>query len=240
MRIASAPLVTATTSWPSSWRMAWIVVATLSSSSTTRTLVSAIGVRRSLDRERDREHRALAGTAPHFDRAAVPLDDAVRDPQPEAGAALRLRREERLEDAGLRLLVHAHAAVADLDADRLVWDVALARAVARRDGERAAVGHRLGRVEVQVEKDLLQLVGRAADRRELGIELAYDVYLRGAKLFRDEVLGLVDQRVHVDLRDDLRRTVEAEHLAEDARHALRLFLCDVEVATLAMLPRDRA
>src|SRR5206468_5590494 len=240
MRIASAPVVTATTSWPSSWRMAWIVVATLSSSSTTSTLVSGIVVRRSRDRQRDGERRALSGTALHLDRPAVPLDDAVRDPQSEASATLRLRREERLEDARLRLLVDADSGVLHFDADRLVGDVALARAVARGDAEGATLGHRLGRVEEEVQEDLLQLIRRAADRWQLGVELARDHYLRGAQLLRDERFSLVDERVHVHLRDDLRRAVQPEHLAEDARHALRLPLRDVEKTALLFLARDRA
>src|SRR3954469_4002741 len=100
--------------------MASIVVATLSSSSTTRTDASVTcALRRAAHGQRDDEGRPLTGTASHLHRAAVSLDDAVRDPESEAGALLRLRREERLEDPRLGVLVHADAGVVDLDPHRI-------------------------------------------------------------------------------------------------------------------------
>src|SRR6185503_6139646 len=174
-RTASAPVVTAVTWWPSMVRIASIVVATLSSSSMTSTVASVTRrLRRPRDRERDDERRSLAGAAAHLHRAAVALDDAVRDPEAESGALLRLRREERLEDPRLRLLIHAHAAVLHLDAHGVERHAALGLdVVARRDAERAALGHRLGRVEEQIEQHLLQLVRRGADLRQRRVELAH-------------------------------------------------------------------
>ena len=54
------------------------------------------GVDVGLDRQQHRERRALARLRAHLDRAAVVLDDALADRQPEAGALL-LRRVERDE-----------------------------------------------------------------------------------------------------------------------------------------------
>src|SRR5712692_2044559 len=160
---ASLPLVTAVTSLPSSSRMALIVVATLCSSSTTRTLVFVI-VWWPRDRQRDRERRALTGSASHLQRPAVRLHDAVRHPQAEAGALLHLRREERLEDARDRFFAHSRASVADVDAhDVGRIRLQLASAGVRRDDEPSARGHGLGGVEEQVEEDLLQLIGRCVD-----------------------------------------------------------------------------
>src|SRR5438067_261712 len=144
-RMASVPLVTASTSCPSIFRIASIVVATLASSSTTSTQVSAIAGR-STERKRDRERRALAFPAAHAHRPAMPLHDAVRDPETKTRAALGLRREERLEDPALRLGVHAHPAVPYLDADGVEGQrLALVIGVARRHRQRAAVRHGLDR-----------------------------------------------------------------------------------------------
>ncbi len=61
----------------------------------------------------DRERRSLARLAVDVDEAVVLLDDAVDRGQPEAGAlADVLGGEERLEEVGQRLLVHAAAVVA--------------------------------------------------------------------------------------------------------------------------------
>src|SRR5438105_7060071 len=62
---------------------------------------------------RGARHRNLVSL--HVDRAAALRDDAVHRREPESGAVPdRLRREERLEDACARLLVHAPAVVDDL------------------------------------------------------------------------------------------------------------------------------
>src|SRR3979490_919021 len=95
--------------------MALIVIATLCSSSTTRTLLVAIWWRSS-DRKGDRECRSLAGAAPPLQRSAVRLNDAVRDPETETGAFLHLRREKGLEDPRHRLLVDPGPGIPDVDA----------------------------------------------------------------------------------------------------------------------------
>src|SRR3954468_14364879 len=134
-------------------RIASIVVATLSSSSTTRTDASLTrALRRTGHGERDDERSALTWSASHLHRSAVSLDDAVRDPESKAGALLRLGREERFEDPRLGVFVHADAGVVDLDAHRIERHAALRlHRVPRRHRERAAARHRLSGIEEQVE-----------------------------------------------------------------------------------------
>src|SRR6267142_3467191 len=155
--------------------MALIVVATLCSSSTTRTLLLAI-VLRSRDRKSDREGRALARPAAHLERSAVRLHDAVRDPETETGALLHLGREERFEDARDRFLADPRAGVAHFDAHDVGLRIELAAADMRRDDEPTATRHGLGRVEEQIEEDLLQLIRRRADERQRRQQLLLDAH----------------------------------------------------------------
>ena len=68
--------------------------------------------------EHESHGRALAGRAVDLELRAVPLDHAVHHGEPEPGAALALGREERLEAAAPRLVVHADAGVGDFDVTR--------------------------------------------------------------------------------------------------------------------------
>ena len=113
-------------------------------------------------RELDREDRAASGSVGGGDRAAVLLDDAVGDRQPEARALVHfLRREERIEDPRQHLLVDARTAVADPRDDR--------RAVrGRLDGDvdrpaPAAVDDRVLGVDQHVEEGLLKQQRVAGD-----------------------------------------------------------------------------
>src|SRR5229473_7837016 len=72
------------------------------------------GLRHGGDGEIEQKGCAAPRLARDRDVAAALLHDAVDDRQAEAGAlALFLGREERLEEPGARLLVHALAGVAD-------------------------------------------------------------------------------------------------------------------------------
>src|SRR5712692_10456121 len=73
-----------------------------------------------LDRQDERERRSLARLALHRYLAAVRLDVALDDREPQAGAAVLARRrgvrlEERLEDLALQLGGNADAVVGDGD-----------------------------------------------------------------------------------------------------------------------------
>src|ERR687886_1667792 len=98
--------------------MAPIVTATLSSSSTTSRLPLAM-LRGASNRQCHAEGRAAALPTPQLDRAAVRLDDALRDPQAQAGALLVLGREERLEDVRQVFFGDAFAGITNLDVHKV-------------------------------------------------------------------------------------------------------------------------
>src|SRR5258708_4314686 len=101
------------TSYPSSSRIAPIVMATLGSSSTTSRLPLDMFHRPS-DRQRNAERRAAPLAAAQFDRSSVGLHDALGDPQAEPGALFLLGREKRLENVLEVFFGDAFASVADL------------------------------------------------------------------------------------------------------------------------------
>src|SRR5436305_2212337 len=157
--------------------MAPRVTATLSSSSTTSSLALSVILDRSPDWQGDAEGGPTPLTAADADRAAMVLDDAVRDPQAQASPLLVLGREERLENVSLDLLRHTFAGVADHDVHRLAQQKILVGAVryAGGHGNIAALGHGLLGVEQDVEQDLLDLVGRGDHRRETWVEVVLEV-----------------------------------------------------------------
>ena len=115
-------------------------------------------------RQDDPELGAGAENALDADRAACLLDDPVHHREPEPGAlADALRAEERLEDAGARLLVHPVPGVGDRD-DRI------APHVGSPDRQRAAVGHRVARVQSEIDEHLSELSLIGVHPRQLGIE----------------------------------------------------------------------
>ncbi len=69
-----------------------------------------------IQRERDREARPLARSAPDIDPAAVKIDDRLGDRKAEAGPVL-LGGEEGFEDALPEGRAHAPAGVGDEDLD---------------------------------------------------------------------------------------------------------------------------
>ncbi len=110
--------------------------------------------------------------------AAALLHDSVRAREPEAGPlADALGREERVEDPVADLARHPAALILDreddvpsgleLEAARIVGTDF---GVARPDRQRAAVGHRVARVQREVEEHLLHLAGVGANRIERGVE----------------------------------------------------------------------
>src|SRR5258708_11145904 len=117
---ASSPRSAVATAYPSISRIAAIVMVTLSSSSTIRTL-GGIG-RWTSDRERHAEDRTATRPVADLEPAAVALRDAEAHPEPEAGALLPLRREEWLEDVREVLLGEARSADGDLQAHRIRAD----------------------------------------------------------------------------------------------------------------------
>src|SRR5919199_1283196 len=92
---------------------------------------------------------------------SISSHDAVRDPQAQAGALLVFGREERLEDARLKLLRDALARVAEHDVHRVTQQELMVGPV--RDAgahvDVATLRHRLLRVEQDVQQHLLDLIG---------------------------------------------------------------------------------
>src|SRR6266513_1437643 len=211
--------------------MALIVTTTLNSSSTTRTLSCSGIARRPLDRQRDHECRPAPHSAAHAHRPAVALHDALRNPEPEPGPLPRFRGEERLEDLRDEIVRDPLAGVAHLDLHGIPSENLRLGAGAGlgSDGDRSALGHRVGSIEQEVEQDLLQLVGGRAYAWEPGIELVRDLYPALAESLHDETAGLFHKSVEIGLGHSLLLAVEAQHLAKDPRHALRLARRDVEI-----------
>src|SRR4029077_4763712 len=133
--------------------MALIVTTTLSSSSTTRTLGCSRITRRSLHGQRDHEGGPPTDTAPHAHRAAVALDDALRDPESEPGALAGLRGEERLEDLSEEIGRDPFPCVAAPGLDGVAAEELRLGARARlgRDRDGPALGHRVRCVQQKVK-----------------------------------------------------------------------------------------
>ena len=89
----------------------------------------------------------------------------------------------------------AVAGVADLDVDRLGHQEFGVGAVrdARRDEDRAALGHGLLGVQHQVQQHLLDLIGRGDDRRQRRLEVVFDAHAVLAQVLFDQALGLLDE-----------------------------------------------
>ena len=145
------------------------------------------GRRRRDARHPDRERRPLVGLRGHVDGAPEHAHDAVHRRQPHARAlALLLGREERLEDPGPDRLVHADAGVGDGQHDGAGRPLAVVRG---GDPQGAAVGHRVARVDGEVEDHLLQLAAVHPHRAGVGREVQHepDVHADQASQHRREL-----------------------------------------------------
>src|ERR1019366_8711049 len=100
--------------------------------------------------------------------ASALLDDAVNGRQPQSGSFARsLRGEERLENVGLRRMIHAGAVIADrqhhiaprLDLRVQLCIIGVEFDVASFDGQLSALWHGVTSIDGQVYDDLLDLPG---------------------------------------------------------------------------------
>ncbi len=130
-------------------------------------------------REVQLERRALTWFRVDPDVAAGLAHDAVDRGEPEPGPLPHiLGREERLEDVLPGLAIHPDARIAhdelgirarrDLEVSRRGFVVE--RHALRGDGDRAAFGDRISRVDDQVDEDLVELAGVDQDRADLGTQ----------------------------------------------------------------------
>src|SRR5262245_23868139 len=115
-----------------------------------------LGARRLAVGQEHEERRPAAIPTLEPDLAAVGLDDALADREPEPGA-LALRGEEGVEQPRLHVRRDAGALVLDLD-------LAPARAGSRRDAYDPAGRHRFRRIVEKIQDDLLDLPGVHEER----------------------------------------------------------------------------
>ena len=154
--------------------------------------------------------------------AAGLADEVAHHREPEAGAAAGLLgREERLEHASQHVVRHAAAGVGHGDGHERSGDRGVVRDVpagqaraAGRDGDRPAVGHRIARVDGEIDDGLLQLAG--VDPRDERIGRLPDVDDDVAEQAVEHGLERVHGRPDVDDRRLERRPPrEREQLARE-------------------------
>ncbi len=169
----------------------------------------------------------------------VRLDDPLADGEAEPGSLL-LGRVERDEDALPGLGWDPGAGVAEVDLDAGVAEAGLPPAGELVAGERGcdaegpAPGHGLEGVERQVEEDLLQLLGVALHRRELGRHLQDDVDARW-DLGGEELEGPLEDVAHVSRRH---ARLEGAGVVEEGGHdaVQPVHLLDDDLEELPVLP----
>ncbi len=137
-------------------------------------------------REIELDRRPVPRLAIEGDVAARLLDEAIDLAEAETGAAADiLGGEERLEGARHRLLRHARARVTDGDIGVLAGnDLAVGggiglveRRIAGLDGQLAAVGHGVARIDRQVEDGAFELVLVDLDRPQARRQYAFELDL---------------------------------------------------------------
>ena len=152
---------------------------------------------------------------------------AKPSPVPLAFVVLRTRGER----APALLLAHPLAGVPELHRHvRRLRAAARQPHRARRDGQRAAPGHRFRRVENQVEEGLLQLGRRAHHRRQVRLELLRPLNVLVLQLVPDQQTQLLDQLVQVHRRQlRLGRAGKIQDLLHDPVQLLDLLVDDARV-----------
>jgi hypothetical protein len=158
--------------------------------------------------------------AARLDVHVLALHDPVDHREAEARAPRALRGEERLEKPRPDRLRHADAGVAHHEDD-------LAALRRRLDGDAAAVGHRVDRVEQQVRQRLAQFRGVAGDRGDAAEPRAHlDRHtlrlLLGLPAWLGEPHGLRDHAVEFHRRERLAAGAVAVELAQPVHDAARV------------------
>ena len=193
----------------------------------------AAGVDGGLGGEEDAGGGAAAGlrVADEFDGTAVFDEDALRDPQAEAGAAFALGGEEGLEEVFADLGGDSGPVIDDFDdgpAFHPVYGGGNAGALrADADGNRAALAGGLGGVGDEVGEDLAELGGEPVDG-DLGREVGGDGDAERVEAALHQQQQVVEHVLEVDWDGRLGLAIEAEHGAADLGDAGELGLCDVE------------
>ncbi len=180
-------------------------------------------------RELELEGRSVARLAVDPDVSPTLLDDAKDRREPEAGAfALLLRGEEGLEDPCLRFAAHPDAGVAHRDSHVRAREhsgvfhlvVVIHLDVRRLDGQLAAIGHGVARIDREVHQKLLDLSGVGLDAPELG-RRKYRQLDVCAEHASEHLVHVGDALVQVqDLRLEHLLTAECEELPRQGRCAV--------------------
>ena len=132
--------------------------------------------------------------------AAALADEAVDHRQAKARALAEvLRREERLENPLADVVRDPDALVGDLEHDGLSGMrehvrerlVIVAGGEPRAHGDRSAIGHRIARVDDQVEDDLLHLPAVGRDRRKPRRQIHVERVFRSEQA-REHLLHVAD------------------------------------------------
>src|SRR6185312_3494958 len=114
----------------------------------------------------------------HFNLSSMLLNNSIGDGQPEAGPTpsdiARLGSEERVIYPLDVFLRYAGARVGN----QHLYAIAIGGA----DSKRAALRHRVLRIQKQVQEDLLQLTCVAVDGRQTGAETLLHANMRGLHL----------------------------------------------------------
>ena len=174
-----------------------------------------LGPRRNGRRRRDGERRAFSRGRVDGDGAPHARNDAIHVREPEARAlAARLRREEGLEDAFARPLVHAGAGVAHTQHDEV------GRA-SRPDRQLAAVRHRITGVDSQVDENLFELDAVCPQRKRVRRDDRLDLDVRADETAQHSVDHVLHELVQIELVvARLARPRKREQLARELGRAL--------------------
>src|SRR5262249_28975721 len=150
-----------------------------------------------VDRQRERERRALPQVALHPDPAAMQLDELAGESQPEPGTpdllVWRPDLPELLEDRLLVLSRDADAGVGDGDLDRVLVHH-------RGDVDPAARGRELPSIGQEVQEQLLDLALVAADRSHRAVDRALEGDPSPDGALADESEGVIDSSRQIELR----------------------------------------
>src|SRR6185369_1517397 len=181
---------------------------------------------RGFNLKHDTKNRASTNLTANFDAATVLPHDVLRNPQAEPGAFLA-GGKERIKNACQIVLSDADSGVSKLDQNRRLQCLLV---TGSGNNNLAITFDRLLRIDDQIQKYLPQLIGARFNAwqrvvKRLGYSNSQLTHLLFQKYQR-----LFQQLVNVDPVNLTRPARKPEHLADDVRHALRLFSCNLEKA----------
>ena len=122
-----------------------------------------------------------------------------------------------------RLLVQPRAGVGEIDVDFIVL-------VASGDGQYTPFGHRLGRIQDEIEKDLFHLVLNSGYHWQIDRESPNEIDAGALQLFVDQSQDTLQSGQDIDgLPLPHLRALEIEQSLDDAGDAVELLLHDIHL-----------